>query len=274
MTGKTVYNRRERPAKPALTREGIVAAAVSVMRAEGIERVTMRRLATELDTGPASLYVYVRHTEALHAAMLDELLAEIDLKPRRVKGGWRERLWVVLNAYREVLFANPVLARVALVGRLRGPHYLAILDTVLGLLREGEMPSAQATWAVDMLLLVATASAVEHGSRSQRPGAEAEDEALAETVTGASPQRYPHVAALADELMSGTGPQRSRWAFEVLLNGALGNPPPGVTNGSSRTRPWRTRTPWWIAAARRPTGPRPDLPPRRRLPRRALARVG
>ena len=39
-----------------------MAAAVTVMRAEGLESVTMRRLATELDTGPASLYVYVQNT--------------------------------------------------------------------------------------------------------------------------------------------------------------------------------------------------------------------
>ena len=44
------------------------------MRAEGLEHVTMRRLAAELDTGPASLYVYVRNTAELHAAMLEGLL--------------------------------------------------------------------------------------------------------------------------------------------------------------------------------------------------------
>jgi len=35
----------------------------------------------ELDTGAASLYVYVRNTAELHAAMLDELLGQVDLGP-------------------------------------------------------------------------------------------------------------------------------------------------------------------------------------------------
>ena len=74
-------SRRERPAKPALTRAGIVAAAVDIMQAEGLDRVTMRRLAQELDTGPASLYVYLRNTAELHAAMLEELLGRVDLTP-------------------------------------------------------------------------------------------------------------------------------------------------------------------------------------------------
>uniref|UniRef100_UPI0034DEF9D9 TetR family transcriptional regulator n=1 Tax=Streptomyces flavofungini TaxID=68200 RepID=UPI0034DEF9D9 len=53
----SAQNRRERPAKPALTREGIIDTAVEIMEREGLRRVTMRRLATALDTGPASLYV-------------------------------------------------------------------------------------------------------------------------------------------------------------------------------------------------------------------------
>src|ERR1700684_2247935 len=85
-------SRRERPAKPALSRAGIVAAALTVMRAEGLDRVTMRRLAAELDTGAASLYVYVRNTAELHAAMLEELLGQIDLSPVTAVGDWQERL--------------------------------------------------------------------------------------------------------------------------------------------------------------------------------------
>src|ERR1700689_4856800 len=99
---RPVVSRREQPAKPALTREGIVAAAVAVMQAEGLDRVTMRRLAQELDTGPASLYVYVRNTAELHAAMLERLLGQIDLSPVTApassaapassSGDWQERL--------------------------------------------------------------------------------------------------------------------------------------------------------------------------------------
>ena len=100
-------SRRERPAKPALTREGIVAAAVGIMQAEGLDRVTMRRLAQELDTGPASLYVYLRNTAELHAAMLEELLGRVDLTPVATAGDWRERLIQVLFSYTRILFEQP-----------------------------------------------------------------------------------------------------------------------------------------------------------------------
>src|ERR1700755_695595 len=96
---RPVVSRRERPAKPALTREGIVTAAVRGMQAEGLDRVTMRRLAQELDTGAASLYVYLRNTAELHAAMLERLLGQVDLSPVTAAGDWRERaVWVLARA--------------------------------------------------------------------------------------------------------------------------------------------------------------------------------
>ncbi|MFK4274211.1 TetR/AcrR family transcriptional regulator, partial [Streptomyces milbemycinicus] len=74
MTARREPISRERPAKPALSRRWIVDTAVRIMRAEGLGKVTMRRLAQELDTGPSSLYVYVANTAELHAAVLDSLL--------------------------------------------------------------------------------------------------------------------------------------------------------------------------------------------------------
>jgi AcrR family transcriptional regulator len=221
-----MYNRRERPAKPALTRDGIVGAALAVMRAEGMDKVTMRRLAKELDTGPASLYVYVEDTEELHAAMLDELLGEVDLDPGQ-SPDWRERLHKVITSYQRVLHDNPSLARVALVTRLSGPHYLAVVEAVLGRLAEGGMPKAQAGWAVDMLLLIATASAVEHGTRRENPSmAKADHERLERVVADAPADTYPNIAAHSSELMAGPVENRARWMFDVLISGALGTPTP------------------------------------------------
>src|SRR6266567_2699635 len=134
---RPVVSRRERPAKPALTREGIVAAAVGVMQAEGLDRVTMRRLAAELDTGPASLYVYVRNTAELHAAVLDDMLGAVDLAPVTATDNWQDRLVQVLTSYTKLLFDNPGLAQSALVARPSGPGYLNLLEAVLALLHEG-----------------------------------------------------------------------------------------------------------------------------------------
>src|ERR1700742_2887071 len=183
-------SRRERPAKPALTRAGIIATAVTLLRAEGLERVTMRRLAQELDTGPASLYVYVRNTAELHAAVLDELLGVVDLGPATAAGAWQDRLVAILVSYTTVLFEHPGLAQSALVARPTGDHYLRLLETLLALLDEGGVPADRAAWAVDLLLQFGTATAAEHAGRD-------DDTALTDTLAAVlrRPATHPHLAA-------------------------------------------------------------------------------
>jgi AcrR family transcriptional regulator len=196
------------------------------MRAEGLERVTMRRLATELDTGPASLYVYLANTAELHAAILEELLGEVDLAPARASGDWRDRIDTVLGSYGRVLRENPGLARSALVARPSGPNYVNLLEALLALLKEGEVPDAQAAWGVDILLLMATAHAVEHaGKTNDVPGTGPEWNSLAAALDDASPATAPHVAALGVPLLlSGPPHLRRTWTVRVLLDGILHTP--------------------------------------------------
>ncbi|WP_327176382.1 TetR/AcrR family transcriptional regulator [Streptomyces sp. NBC_01335] len=224
----TPRSRRERPAKPALGHAGIVEAAVRIMRAEGLQRVTMRRLATELDTGPASLYVYFGNTAELHAAILEEYLGAVDLSPAKAPAeaqeDWRERLVQVLGSYTGVLFEHPSLARSALVARPTGANYLALVEAVLALLDEGGVPPGQAAWSVDVLLQLATAAAAEQGTRSETDPAEEEHDALVGALRAASADTYPRIAALGDDLFSGSPQQRLGWMFRVVVNGALATP--------------------------------------------------
>src|SRR3954447_16196951 len=129
---KPERSRRERPAKPALTRQRIIDAALAILAEEGLAKVTMRRIAGVLDTGHASLYVYVRDTEDLHAQILDAMLASVTLSG---SGPWRDQVKAVLVNYGEVLRNHPEIARMALSTQPNGPHSTAIIERVLALLR-------------------------------------------------------------------------------------------------------------------------------------------
>ncbi|UKY54473.1 TetR/AcrR family transcriptional regulator [Streptomyces inhibens] len=223
-------SRRERPSKPALTRAGIIATAVELMRAEGLQRVTMRRLAQELDTGPASLYVYVRNTAELHAAVLDELLGAVDLSPVEAAGDWRDRLVRALTSYTTVLFEHPGLARSALVARPSGRRYLDLLEALLSLLGEGGVPDDRAAWVLDLLLQFGTATAAEHATRDRAANAQAEQDALTTALRTTSRETHPHIAAIGAELLSGSGQDRLAWGFHVLINGSLHTPRPDTAS--------------------------------------------
>jgi len=213
-----VNSRRERPAKPALTRQGIIDAALEILAAEGLSKITMRRIAKVLDTGHASLYVYVRDTEDLHAQILDALLASVRWDGA---GDWRERLKGLIVSYGEVLRGYPEMARMALSTQPNGPNYAAVVEQVLVLLQEGGADDRSAAWGVDLLLLLPTAMAVEH-SAAVSPKREAQRLSDMQSRIGAAdPRRFPAINRLAAELVSGDGADRGRWGLDVVLDGIL-----------------------------------------------------
>ncbi|WP_028045820.1 TetR/AcrR family transcriptional regulator [Cellulomonas sp. URHE0023] len=218
-------SRRDRPAKPALSLQWIVAETIKIIRTEGLERATMRRVAQALDTGPASLYVYVANTAELHAAVLDELIGATEPEP----GDWMARLQSVLGSYADVLFTYPGLARSALVLRPTGPHALRLYDQVLGLLLEGGIAVERAAWGVDLLLQHVTATAAEHSAPARAdvdapPDGAAQMDVLRGALRGADPVENPHVAAHAEALLAGTPAQRQAWAIRALVQGIATTP--------------------------------------------------
>ncbi|MFB9409074.1 TetR/AcrR family transcriptional regulator [Dactylosporangium matsuzakiense] len=210
-------SRRERPAKAALSREAVIAVALRIMRDEGLEKVTMRRLASELDTGPASLYVYVTNTAELHGALLDELLSGLEAPAAGI--AWRGGVVALLSQYTRMLFAHPSLARSVLTLRPSGPNYLRFVDSLLGLLLAGGVAARSAAWGVDLLLQLATATAAEQGTRDRSADAEGEVYLQAMAVREAAAAEYPSIDRVRDELFSGTGEERYRFAFDALLDG-------------------------------------------------------
>ncbi|MFE9473194.1 TetR/AcrR family transcriptional regulator [Streptomyces griseofuscus] len=221
-------SRRERPAKPALTRQGIVGTAVRLMRAEGLEKVTMRRLAQELDTGPASLYVYVANTAELHAAVLDALLGEVDLVAESAGEDWRERLRAVLASYTLVLFTHPQLARSALVARPSGENYLRLVERILDLLSRSGAAREQVAWGVDKLLQDATAAAAEHATQAHDPANADDWDALARALHAVNGTTHPAIKAHMPMLLGGAVQDRMRWSFDVLVNGITQTPVPST----------------------------------------------
>ena len=220
-------SRRERPAKAALTREGIVAVALDILNEEGLEKVTMRAIAGRLDTGPASLYVYVRNTEDLHAQLLDALISGVPEaaaeRPGADAADWRGQLVRLLMTYTERLYSHPAIARLSLFARSNGPNSLRMADALLKLLRQGGVADASAAWAIDLMMHFATATAAEQSSDQH----EDKIAATADSIEAADPVLYPNLAAIDPLLLfSGDGVERFTWAVNVLIDGVLAAVPP------------------------------------------------
>ena len=156
-------SRRDRPAKELLSRAAIVDAALELVRASGLESVTLRRVAERLDTGPASLYVYFSNRDDLLRRMLDRILSDVPavaVKPKR----WRRRLVELFSGVLAVFDRYPGMAAVALGSLARARSTRAIRENALGLLLAGGVPEQAAAWICDALLLytIATAAEADH----------------------------------------------------------------------------------------------------------------
>jgi AcrR family transcriptional regulator len=231
--GREVVSRRGGPVKEPLSRNRIVDEALRLLGEEGLEGMSLRRVAAALETGPASLYAYVDDLGALQALVLDRALGEVDLTGGR-RRAWRERVKAVLRSYVKVLLGKRGLAQLAIRGVAVGPNALCIAEALLEVLDAGGLDRATAAWSVDLLTLYVTAIAAEQSSGHEPENPEGP---IAHGVSGASAELYPRVHAAREDLLAGSGPERFDWAIDVLLNGVLRSPRPRGRHRKPAKRP-------------------------------------
>ncbi|HEX8753216.1 MAG TPA: helix-turn-helix domain-containing protein, partial [Solirubrobacterales bacterium] len=111
MTVETPETRAALEGAPALERAGIrrqqiVATAVALADREGLEAVSMRRLAEQLGVGTMTLYSYVSGKDELLDLMRDEVAREM-LLPEPLPESWRQTLWEIAVRTRDALEAHP-----------------------------------------------------------------------------------------------------------------------------------------------------------------------
>jgi AcrR family transcriptional regulator len=127
---------RERPSgtgRPAQhSRAEITAAAVAIADADGLDAVSMRRVAGELGTGAASLYRYLDTREDLLDLMADATAAEFTPPP--LTGDWLADLVGLGEQCRAIMRRHPWLPQLSLTRPVLGPRSLALLEYALAAL--------------------------------------------------------------------------------------------------------------------------------------------
>jgi TetR/AcrR family transcriptional regulator, tetracycline repressor protein len=107
----TNNNKRGKP--PVLTEEQIVDAALNIIRTEGVEALSMRRLSRELGRSAMAAYWYVEDKQALLNLVAKKMLAEVPL-PDPDSGTWETRLRAVVGAIDAKLREHPGIAEILL----------------------------------------------------------------------------------------------------------------------------------------------------------------
>jgi AcrR family transcriptional regulator len=133
-----------------LTRERLVAEALSVIAADGVDALSMRALATRLEVVPAALYRHVRNKEQLYDLVLDGVLAEVDDHVDRTLA-WTEQIKILAHRLRTVLDNHPGIAALLKTRDPLGPHSLALAEAFLAPLYAGGLPPRETGLAFSLL---------------------------------------------------------------------------------------------------------------------------
>jgi AcrR family transcriptional regulator len=215
---------RDRPAKAPLSEEAVVDAALAILTSEGLDAVTMRRVAATLDTGAASLYVYVAGREGLLQAMLDRVTATIELEPPD-PSRWRDQVHSLLQRMHEALIAHPGMAALTLEDPPTTEVVLRLTENLLGILLAGGIDPQDAAWACDIFVLLVTAVASEDDVRRARGRSDADQrvqiDEIYKTFAALPPDRFPIIAAHAAEMVAGDHDERFRYAIDVVIDGVI-----------------------------------------------------
>jgi AcrR family transcriptional regulator len=224
---RAVWGLRERTARgprPALSLERIVAAAVDVAVAEGIEAVSMSRVAKELGSSPMSLYRYVAAKDELLALMVDAALGDTTA-PTAAGGGWREGLSRWAWTYHDALRRHPWVLRVPIGGPPVTPNQVRWLEDGLAALGETRLTEPE---KLSVVLLVSgfvrneATLAADIAAAAAQTGAEIMPMWGALLLQLTDAERFPALhAVLAARVFDRADPPEQEFAFglERILDG-------------------------------------------------------
>ncbi|MGP3954232.1 TetR/AcrR family transcriptional regulator [Streptomyces sp. 7N604] len=215
--------RTGRGPRPAHSRAEVAAAAVRIADAEGIDAVSMRRVAAEVGCGTMSLYNYVPRKEDLYELMVDAVSGEYEL-PERPPGDWRAAMLALARQTRAIMHRHPWLPR--LMSPVYGitPNVLRYLEYCLTALEGLDADAGTKLELVAMINGVTTQYVASELSMAERdrtsPYRRGEEQAarhayLARVLSGGE---YPRVAAA---FARDPGPLDMDAAFERMLGRVL-----------------------------------------------------
>ena len=202
---------------PRLSRGDIVTAAREIAARQGVESLSMRRLAIAVDVMPNALYTYFPDKAAILDAVLDDVIGDVTGPRRRIS--WRQGLVALMSSYRKLLLTQPGLIALTVSRPMYGPNALRLREDMLTLLRRGGLDDAGAVSAFFGLFAYTTGYVAFEAARA--PGKQdMEQRAEGHRVHESLPEDlFPSTRALARRLAKRPGDLEFTRGLGGLISG-------------------------------------------------------
>jgi AcrR family transcriptional regulator len=210
-------NKTEIMPQVPLSRERVLAAALRMADGEGIEALSMRKLAQELGVKAMSLYNHVTNRDDILDGIVDLVISEIEVPDRALD--WKEAMRRRAISTHAVLLRHP-WATTTMVSRVNvGSAMLRYVDATLGCLREAgfSYEMADRGWnAIDSHIYGFT---LQELNFPFEPGEYSE--AAQNFVSFLPSDRYPYLNQLTHDVMEGryNGLHDFEFGLELILDG-------------------------------------------------------
>lgn len=224
--GRGPRGQRQASRKPRerLGVDRIVDVALAQMRESGYDAVTMRSVARELGTGPASLYAHVANRQELDALVLDRVNSRLRV-PEPDPDHWSEQLRAVGVDLHALYAEHPGVARASMGMIPLQAGALVVTERLLAIMRAGGVADRHAAWFVDAYMLYIGAVAVEEDiwrTRARDGDGLPEHAVVAQvrTAFAALPaDTFPLIASMAATLTDGSDQDRFGFGLDLMLAG-------------------------------------------------------
>jgi len=193
------YVRRLRARSGGLSIERICQAALEIIDQGGLRELTMRRLAQDLGTGPASLYHYVTSRDELLVEVADLVLGE--LKPPDPALTWPDAVEHLAHDLRRVLVGHRGVVLISSNAPLLGPHAMRIREMFWSVMDRDGCEPAFAVQVYSSVMHLVVCSAIFSAGASRRGATTWDGETgsgLGELLDVLPARHYPTVLKFSD----------------------------------------------------------------------------
>lgn len=214
--------RMPRRMRMPLSQEAVVDAALALITEEGLDKLTMRRVADRLEVSPGALYVHVRNKEELLQLTLDRVMAELSL-PRPDPQRWAEQIKEFARATRALLTRYPAVAQMSFGQIPSGPNAVVVFEGLLAILAAGGLPGRAAAYAADLVSGYVKSAVYEANVwREADAGGTSVEKRLdqaREYLSTLPAERFPNLTTLAGPMYDASPDDRFEFGLEVLVGG-------------------------------------------------------
>jgi AcrR family transcriptional regulator len=200
------------------SRKRIIAAAMDLIERDGVELISMHRLATHLGCGLVTVYSYVPSMSALLDGVADALLSRLELPPVG-PGGWQELMRLQARAFHAIARERPRCTTVAVSRPQPSATVLRPVEHALGALREAGFGARDAVRFVRVIAAYVLGSVL--GEVDVAPGPAADDG----RAPRLRPSEFPHLTAVATDHGASTAAADFEFGLDLLIQSVAARQP-------------------------------------------------